>query len=97
MKGHIRMWGYQALLELQKGKRSIQELKNTLPLYGTAFDFTISHLLSSGLAKKTVEDGVEYIEITDLGRSLLYGFGYGEYGPHGCRPHMHQGRYSDWW
>jgi len=97
MKGHIGMWGYQALLELQKGKRSIQELKNILPLYGTAFDFTISYLLSSGLAKKTIEDGVEYIEITDLGRSLLSGFGYGEYGPHGCRPHMQRGRYNDWW
>jgi len=91
MKGLIRFGAYQALLELQKGKKGIQELRNTLPLYGVTFDFVISYLLTTGLAKKTTEDGIEYLEITDLGKSVLAGFGpwWGQ--------HPHHGRYGWWW
>ena len=100
MKGLIRFGIYQVLSELQKGKRSIQELRNTLPLYGVIFDYVISYLLSTGLAKKTTEGGVEYLEITDLGKSVLAGFGpWG--GPNifgwGWGPHLHHGRHGWWW
>ncbi|QGA53682.1 hypothetical protein GFS03_03245 [Sulfolobus sp. E5-1-F] len=67
----FRAWIYQALSELSKGKKSIDELKKTLPLYGCAFDFVISALLSSGLAKRTIEGNTEYLEITDFGRATL--------------------------
>ncbi|MBP1357212.1 MAG: hypothetical protein JZD40_01805 [Sulfolobus sp.] len=71
MKVLIRMWSYHMLSELSKGRRSIKELKTLLPLYGTAFDFTISYLLSSGMVRKVIEDDAEYLEITDFGRSFL--------------------------
>ncbi|WP_338598482.1 hypothetical protein V6M85_07620 [Sulfolobus tengchongensis] len=71
--GIFRMWTYQALTELSKGKKSVEELKKSLPLYGSAFDFTISVLLSTGLAKRSIEGGVEYLEITDLGKGYLTG------------------------
>ena len=95
MKGLIKFGAYQVLLELQKGKKSIQDLKNSLPLYGVTFDFVISYLLSTGLAKKTIEDGAEYLEITDLGKSLLTGFSPW-WGQFGWGPHPHQGRHG-WW
>ncbi|MEM3758877.1 MAG: hypothetical protein QXY68_08150 [Saccharolobus sp.] len=76
----IRAWVYQTLTELSKGRKKIEDLKKELPIYGTAFDFFISYLLTSGLAKKTIEDNVEYLEITDLGKSLLSGVPW-LYGP----------------
>ncbi|BDB98049.1 hypothetical protein [Saccharolobus caldissimus] len=72
-RGIFRIWIYQTLNEISKGKKSVEELRRTLPIYGTVFDFLISFLLTSGLAKRSIENNIEYLEITDLGKSYLAG------------------------
>jgi len=72
-RGIFRIWIYQTLNEISKGKKSVEELRRTLPIYGTVFDFLVSFLLTSGLAKRSIENNIEYLEITDLGKSYLAG------------------------
>ncbi len=64
---------YALLKELEGGRRKTSELRqSTPPLYGTAFDWAVTGLLSMGLAKRVIEGGEEYLEMTDAGgRSWL--------------------------
>lgn len=81
------MWmAYALLKELEGGRRKTSELRQSTPLYGTAFDWAVTGLLSMGLAKRVVEGGDEYLEITDAGRNWLgtwpwpwaqWGYGWG--------------------
>ncbi len=75
MWGRIfRIWEYQVLNELSKGKKSAEELRKTLPIYGSVFDFVISELLTFGLISRTLEGNVEYFELTQLGKNVLNGY-----------------------
>lgn len=56
--------------ELTKGRRRISELRQAVPLYGAAFDFAVSYLLMAGLARRVVEGGEEYLELTELGKNV---------------------------
>lgn len=84
------MWigGYQILESLKNGPLRISELKNKVPLYGSAFDIVLSQLMIIGLVKKYERDGEEYVELTDLGKSYPYAY-YGPAYHHG--PWHHHG------
>ncbi len=93
----MRIGGYRILENLKNEPIKISQLKNSVPLYGSAFDFALSQLMITGLVKKFEKDGEEYVEITDAGKAFLSG-GYGYYqgyGPyHECRHHRH---HRNWW
>ncbi len=71
MYGRV-LWlgGWSIIQELSKGRRKISELRQAVPLYGAAFDLVVSYLLLSGIVRKYTEGGEEYLELTDLGKSL---------------------------
>lgn len=96
----MRMGGYQILESLKNGPVKISQLRNSVPLYGSAFDFVLSQLMVTGLVRKFEKDGEEYVEITELGRNFPYQWAYGSYqgfGPYyGCGPH-HHGHHGNWW
>ncbi|MCY0859755.1 MAG: hypothetical protein OWQ54_04930 [Sulfolobaceae archaeon] len=72
MFGHLLdVISYQILNELSKGRKTIDELKSSITAYGVVFDYAISYLLTYGLAKRVTEGGKEYLELTDLGKSVL--------------------------
>ncbi|BDC18618.1 hypothetical protein HS5_15080 [Acidianus sp. HS-5] len=95
--GLMRIGGYQVLDILKSGPVRISQLKNTAPLYGSAFDFVLSQLMVSGLVRKFEKDGEEYVELTELGRNFNQWGPYQGYGPHyGYGPH-HHGCHHSWW
>lgn len=71
--GKFRIWVYQTLNEISKSKKSVEELRRTLPIFGTMFNFVVSFLLTNGLAKRSIENNIEYLEITELGKNYLSG------------------------
>ena len=84
----MRVGGYQILENLKNGPMKISQLKSTVPLYGSAFDFVLSNLMVSGLVRKFEKDGEEYVELTDLGKSFPYYWGLYQ------GPHRH---HHGWW
>ncbi|BFH73016.1 hypothetical protein SJAV_09600 [Sulfurisphaera javensis] len=74
MMGLIRLGGARIIDELKTGAKKISELKSSVPLYGSAFDFVLSYLMLYGLVRRYYKDGEEYLELTDIGKNLaVYG------------------------
>ena len=48
----------------------ISDLRSKVPLYGAAFDYAISALQMAGLVRVVREGGEEYVELTELGKSI---------------------------
>jgi DNA-binding HxlR family transcriptional regulator len=70
MRGGLWRYGEIQILEaLKPGPAKVSELRKTTPLYGAAFDITLSRLLMAGLVRRYEKDGEEYLELTDLGKS----------------------------
>lgn len=73
-------------------------MKNVTTAYGAVFDFALSSLLTYGLVRKVSEEGKEYLELTDLGKSALSGLFY--MGPPYVRPGLWYGgrrHHHGWW
>ncbi|ARM75498.1 hypothetical protein [Acidianus manzaensis] len=92
----IRIGGIQIMDNLKNGPVKISQVKNSVSLYGSAFDLVLSELMISGLVRKFDKDGEEYIELTELGRNIInYGPYYGPYG--GYHGHKHHEMYHGYW
>jgi DNA-binding HxlR family transcriptional regulator len=87
----MRFGGYHVLEALKNGPVKISQLRSSVPLYGSAFDFVLSQLMLAGLVRRFEKDGEEYAELTDLAKSFPY---YGGYGP--FYGHYHHGHHG-WW
>jgi len=95
--GLMRFGGYQVLEALKNGPVKISQLRSSVPLYGSAFDFVLSQLMLAGLVRRFEKDGEEYAELTDLGKSFPYYGGYGPYPGYGpFYGHHHHGHHG-WW
>lgn len=104
MIGRILAIGEWAILqELSKGRRRISELRQVVPLYGSALDLAISDLLVTGLVRRVTEGGEEYLELTELGKNITTApwpwgpWGWGRaWGPWGAGPRWGRHRWA-WW
>ncbi|QIW23653.1 hypothetical protein EWF20_05420 [Sulfolobus sp. S-194] len=92
----MRLGGYQVLESLKSGPIKVSQLRNSVSLYGSAFDFVLSQLVLAGLVRKFEKDDEEYVELTDLGKSFPYYWGYGPYPRHGSFHGPHHGHHG-WW
>ncbi|WP_069806643.1 hypothetical protein [Vulcanisaeta thermophila] len=66
----ITWWGAWAILNEVNDRMKISELKNKVPLYGSAFDYTITALQMAGLIRIVREGNEEYVELTELGKNI---------------------------
>ncbi len=90
----MKLGGYQVLEALKSGPLKISQLRNSVPLYGSAFDLVLSQLMLAGLVRRFEKDGEEYVELTDLGKSFPYYWG------HGLHPgwfYGHHHWHHHWW
>jgi len=104
MMGRILAIGEWAILqELSKGRKRISELRQVVPLYGSALDLAISDLLVTGLVRRVTEGGEEYLELTELGKNITTAswpwgpWGWGRaWGPWGAGPRWGRHHWA-WW
>jgi len=66
----ITKWGAWIILNQISDRVKISDLRAKVPLYGAAFDYAISALQMAGLVRIVREGNEEYVELTDLGKSI---------------------------